>query len=61
MWNLKKKNGEIVSESESVFPMNSELAKNGYLKEPKISGELGVTVSSGNREVLLSGVLPGRI
>lgn len=37
--------------------MNSELAKNGNLKEPKISDEFGEMVSTGEKEVVPSGVL----
>lgn len=41
--------------------MNSELTKNGYFKQSKISDESGKIVSIGEKEVLLSAVLQGRL
>lgn len=49
----------MVSESERVSSLNSERAKNGYLKETNISDEFEM-ISTGEKEVL-SGVLLGRI
>jgi len=51
----------MISESERVFPMKSELNINGCLKEAKVSDEFGEIVSAGEKEVVLSGVLPGGI
>lgn len=51
----------MVSEFEKVLPIISKLAKKGCLKEPVVSEEFGEMVLAGEQEVLLSGVLPGRI